>query len=376
MNRRLFLATPALSLAAAGPAERLRVTRVELFQVVVPMQPDIISSPEFGADALTEFPSIPKFIVKIHTDAGVIGIGETSRGLQEAPVRRNAQFLEGKNILDLNLTRLGLPSGAGYAGFEMALYDAVGKAVGWPVWRLLGGLAQPKVLVNYWCGRKSPADMRRVAERTVAGKFHGIKIKGRPGDPVVKAVEAIAAVNSKLKVTVDFNGYHKTVAEFLPIGQGLDAIGNILVLEDPINKADLAGYRELRRRLKSPLALHLGNPKEMLKAISAEACTIFNTGPNPSMASFLHNAYLAGAAGMPVWHGSGHELGILDAAMLHTCAASANCTLPSDILSHQRVDDLIVKPIEIRESYAIVPDRPGLGVELDEDAVRRYQVKG
>lgn len=376
MKRRHFLAAPALSLAAAGPVERLRITRVELFRVVVPMQPDIINSPEFGADALTEFPSIPKFIVKIYTDAGIVGIGETSRGLPEAPVRRNAQFLEGKNILDLNLTRLGLPGGAGYAGFEMALYDAVGKAAGWPVWRLLGGLAQPKVLVNYWCGRKTPADMRRVAERAVAGKFRGIKIKGRPGDPVVKAVEAIAAVDPRLKVTVDFNGYHKTVEEFLPIGQGLDAIGNILVLEDPINKADLAGYRELRRRLKSPLALHLGDPKEMLKAIAAEACAIFNTGPNPSMASFLHNAYLAGAAGMPVWHGSGHELGILDAAMLHTCAASANCTLPSDILSHQRVDDLIAKPIEIRESYAIVPDRPGLGVELDEEAVRRYQVKG
>jgi muconate cycloisomerase len=182
-------------------------------------------------------------------------------------------------------------------------------------------------------------------------------------------------VDSQLKVTVDFNGYHKTVEEFLPIGQGLDAIGNILVLEDPINKSDLAGYRELRRRLKSPIALHLGSPKQMLQAIAAEACTIFNTGPNPSMASFVHNSYLAGAAGMPVWHGSGHELGVMDAAMLHSCAAAANCTLPSDILSHQRVDDLIARPIEIRDSYAIVPDRPGLGVELDEEAVRRYGVR-
>jgi hypothetical protein len=48
--------------------------------------------------------------------------------------------------------------------------------------------------------------MRRVAERALAGKFQGIKIKGRPGDPVVKAVEAIAAVSPALKVTVDFNG--------------------------------------------------------------------------------------------------------------------------------------------------------------------------
>jgi L-alanine-DL-glutamate epimerase-like enolase superfamily enzyme len=90
------------------------------------------------------------------------------------------------------------------------------------------------------------------------------------------------------------------------------------------------------------------------------------------MASFISNAYLASAAGMPVWHGSGHELGILDAAMLHSCVAAANCTLPSDILSYQRVDDLIVKPIEIRDSYAIPSPLPGLGVELDEDAVRRY----
>jgi L-alanine-DL-glutamate epimerase-like enolase superfamily enzyme len=190
---------------------------------------------------------------------------------------------------------------------------------------------------------------------------------------VVKAVEAIAEVAPRLKITVDFNGYHKSAAEFLPIGKGLDAAGNMLVIEDPIDKTDLAGYRELRRSLKTPLALHLGDPKSMIAAIREEACSIFNTGPAPSMASFLSNAYLAQAAGMPVWHGSGHELGIFDAAMLHTCAAAPNCTLPSDILSYQRVDDLIVNPIEIRDSHAIVSGRPGLGVELDEDAVRRYR---
>src|SRR5213595_1461036 len=103
---------------AAGRAERLQITKVELFKVVVPMQPDIISSPELGPDALTEFPSIPKFIVKVKTDAGITGIGETYRGLQEAPVQRNAAALKGRNIFDLNLTRLDLPSRAGYEGFE------------------------------------------------------------------------------------------------------------------------------------------------------------------------------------------------------------------------------------------------------------------
>src|SRR5438270_4295389 len=105
----------------------------------------------------------------------------------------------------------------------MALYDAAGKAVGWPVYQLLGGLAQPRVLVNYWCGRKNPTDMRRVAERAVKGKFQGIKVKR--GGPAIrsKAVEAIASVSPALKVTVDFNAHHKNGAEFLPIGKGLDA---------------------------------------------------------------------------------------------------------------------------------------------------------
>jgi len=114
----------------------------------------------------------------------------------------------------------------------------------------------------------------------------------------------------------------------------------------------------------------------MIRAIRENACSVFNTGAGPSMASFVSNCYLAGAAGMPVWHGSSHDMGLSDATYLHSCAAAANCTLPSDILSFQRVDDLIIEPIEIRDSYAIVSDRPGLGVELDQDAVRRYEVKG
>jgi muconate cycloisomerase len=359
--------------SAAGRKERLKITKIELFPVIVPMQPDIISSPELGPDALTEFPSISKFMIKIHTDSGITGVGETSRGLALADVQRSADSLRGKNIFDLNPTRLELPSRAAYSGFDLALHDALGKAIGWPVYKLLGGLAQRRVQVNYWCGRKNPTDIKRVAQRAIAGRFNGIKVKGRPGDPIIKAVEAIASVSPALKITVDFNGYHKSVEEFLAIGRALDQVGNMLVMEDPIVKNDMPGYRQLRRQLRTPLALHLGSPKAMTEAIKADACTMFNTGPSPSMASFVSNCYLAGAANIPVWHGSGHELGVQDAAMLHSCAASPNCTLPSDILSHQRVDDLIVQPIQIRDSYAIVSDRPGLGVDLDEDACRRYR---
>lgn len=358
---------------AVGRKERVQITRVELFRVAVPMQPDIVHSPEVVEE---DFVMVPKIILKVHTDSGLVGIGETVRGENLERVRKNADFIQGKNVFDFNLTKLELENGAGYSAFEMALYDIVGRAVSWPVCRLLGGLAQRKVLVGYWCGRKNAKDMRRVSQRALAGKFTSIKMKCKLGDPVVEAVAAVREVGPNLKVIVDPNTRYQTYEKFLPVAKDLDAIGNVLVIEDPFDKTDYEGYRKLRKQVKCHVALHLADAKAMIRAIREDACSVFNTAAGPSMASFISNCYLAGAAGMPVWHGSSHDMGLSDAAYLHSCAAAPNCTLPSDILSYQRVDNLIVNPIEIKDSYAIVSDRPGLGVELDEDAVRRYAVKG
>jgi len=359
---------------AAGKSERLTITRIDLFTVVVPMKPDTTYDPELAEDS--RFDLVPKIILKMHTDSGVTGVGETGRGEDYALVAKNAEHLTGKKAFDLDLNRLDLPSMAGYAAFEMALYDVVGKAIGWPVYRLLGGPAQRRVLAGYWCGRRTPEGMRRVAERAVAGGFTSIKMKCKQGDPVVRAAEVVAKVAPGVKIIVDPNTRYRSYGDFLPVARALDAVGNLMVLEDPFDKRDFAGYRELRWQVKAHVALHLGDPRAMVEAIREQACSAFNTGGNPGMASFVANCYLAEAAGMPVWHGSGNDLGIVDASYLHSCAAAPNCTLPSDILSFLREDDLITEPVEIKDSHAIVPDKPGLGVELDEEAAGRYRTKG
>ncbi len=358
--------------SAAGKTERLKITRVDLVRVVVPMKQDSTTDPETAESS--RFDLVPKAVLRLHTDAGLIGIGESGRGEDFEAMDRNAEFLKGKNAFDLNLTRIGLPDPAGYAAFEMALYDAVGKAIGWPVYKLLGGLAQPKVLVGYWTGRRTPAGIRRVAERAVAGKFTSIKTKCKQGDPVVECAEVLAQVAPGIKYIVDPNTRYDSYAGFLPVAKALDRIGNCLVFEDPFDKNDFEGYRQLRRQVKTQVAQHLGDPRAMIRCIREDACSVFNTGGNPGMSTFVSNCALAAAAGIPVWHGSGNDCGIVDASFLHSCAASPNCTLPSDLLSFLREDDLIVNPIRIADSYAIVPETPGLGIELDEDAVRKYQV--
>ena len=146
-----------------------------------------------------------------------------------------------------------------------------------------------------------------------------------------------------------------------------------MVLEDPFPKSDHEGYRKLKDQVSYQVCHHQSNPLEMIKAYAADAVDMFNTSP-ASMPRFVSNCYIAKAMGFDVWHGSSHDMGIRDATYLHACAAASNCTYPSDILSYQRVDDLIVDPIEIKDSYAVVSDKPGLGVELDEDAMKKYTV--
>ena len=358
---------------AAGKSDRLKITKIDMFQVAVPMQDDIIYSPEFVETP--SFDMVPKWIMKMHTDAGIIGIGESNRGADGAKIRATADAITGKNVFDFNLTNLDLPDGHGYEVFESALYDIVGKAVGWPVYRLLGGLAQRKVLVGYWCGRKNAEDMRRVAQRAKEGNFTTIKIKCILEDPVADVIQAIADEAPGIKAIVDPNERFYTYEQCLPLAKKLDEIGNMMVLEDPFPKKDHEGYRKLKDQVSYMVCHHQSNPLEMIKAYSADAVDMFNTSP-ASMPRFVSNCYIAKAMGYDVWHGSSHDMGIRDATYLHACAAAANCTYPSDILSYQRVDDLIVEPIEIKDSYAIVSDKPGLGVELDDDAVKKYAVAG
>lgn len=362
--------------SAAGHKERLTITKVDLFRVCPPLQEGILAE-----GAPPDFDVIPKFILKVHTDSGIVGLGETHR-MRGGPdsegvvrLRKAAEMLRGRNVLDFNLTRLELPEKTDVQAFETAFYDILGKAVGWPVYRLLGGLAQRKIPVHYWCGKGlTEEELRALAQRAVAGNFAGIKMKR--SHPLAKALEIFASVSPSLKITVDLMGYYKD--DFLPVVKELEAVGNVLCIEDPPPKIDaLEAYSQLRRQTKIPIAMHLYINREgvrgMVQAISAGACSIFNLGAG-SMAEFVYRSYLAGEAGIAVWHGSAHELDILDAAMLHACAASPNCTYPSDILSFQRVGSLLAKPIEVKDSYATVPEGPGLGIELNEDAVRKYSV--
>jgi muconate cycloisomerase len=83
---------------------------------------------------------------------------------------------------------------------------------------------------------------------------------------------------------------------------------------------------------------------------------------------------LADLFGLPYWHGSEIDLGILEASYVHKSASAAQATLPADIFGRLiREHDLLRQPLAIRRGEVEVPEGPGLGVELDPDAVAHYR---
>lgn len=374
-TRRSFLAALGAPLLAnaAVTAPKLTVERVEFIPVIVPMKKGTVVSENYGPyldTGLRDFDKYAHYLIKLYAGRGIVALGETGRQVPEASVRANAEFLRGKDLrqLDFASPSLGLPEARTSDGFEIAIYDAMGKALGVPVHTLLGGGFQKKVAVSYWTGQRTEADLIEVGRRAVEGGFRNLKFKARFGDPIEKQLAAVAKACPQLTFIVDFNSSYKDLASFLPVAKRLE--GYPLTIEDPVTKR-LDWFQQLRARTAIPYALTPAGAAQMFEAIRLEACDVFNLGGNMRM--FVRLGYAAELAGIPAWHGSGVEMGVRDASFIHAAAATRSCTIPSDTLSYLREHDLLATPLRPRDGFIDVPQGPGLGVELDEDAVKRFR---
>jgi muconate cycloisomerase len=363
------------------------ITSIDIWTVVVPTIPGRVHSPEWVAE--TGWDQVPKHIIRLKTDSELVGIGETGRGVEFDEVQKGARLLVGtspdriclRDIFAVAEDRVldgherGVPStgnGPAYQAFEMAILDLVGKSRGVPVHALLGGAVRSQVRSDYWMGHQTPEDGKRAVERALSFGFKGVKIKCRIEEPMVERLQAMREVGGvDFKVTVDPNERFHTAAQAIDLAQQLVDVGNVEVFEDPIPKGDIEGYIQIHEALEWPLAMHLGNGSKMLEALQAGCVDCFNLGSGPVKMPDLAN--IAAAAAMPCWHGSGNDLGIIDTSYIHAAAIAPNCTMASDFVgSWTREDDLILEPIEFADGYTPTPQKPGLGCDLDVEALPRY----
>lgn len=318
--------------------------------------------------------TLTKYILRAHCD-GAVGLGETYRKVTLEHLHRNAKALLGVPLEQLDTRRLPFPVDREYHGFELCIFDLLGKQIGWPMHRLLGGRCREKVECSYWSGRRTPEEAGQVAFEGKQKGFDCIKFKCNQDDDVAAWCREIEARCGRgMRITLDPNqrwGDYETVRARL---RSIEKY-NVIVVEDPLDRTKLEDYRRLRgsgpaivRHVALPYCEHGQRAEHALDALKAEAVDGFNF--NGPAAPFLRLAELAELAGLPCWHGSEVDLGILEAGYVHAAACAPSCTWPSDIFGHLvRTDDLLAEPLVFEGKHVRVPDLPGLGVALNEAAL-------
>lgn len=369
----------------------MRIARIRATEVLVPTHAGAVTSPSLDRPLHSrpwrgkpgwsvQFDEIPKVVLRLELDEGAVGLGELYRGHDWANIDALAETLLGRDLRTLARQRLPLAAVGERDGFEMAVWDAYARSLGVRVADLLGGPVRDRVLVNAWSGPRTAGELGERARTFLDAGFTTLKLKCSLADDVVGWCEVIAEHAPGLDVVLDPNGRFERLAEARRIGLAVARTGNVSWLEDPLPHWMRPEWSRLRDAVPVPLVRHVSLAQPQLGDGTAVVTTIRETTADAfnftaGLSGFQRLDHAAELAGMPCWHGSQVDLGIAEAAYLHSCAAAVSCTLPSDIFGRLlRVHDLLREPLTVDPPYATLPEGPGLGVELDHDALAEFHV--
>ena len=266
------------------------------------------------------------------------------------------------------------------AAIEMALLDVKGRALQVPVHSLLGGVLTHDVTLNAWIGTVPPELAAREATEWLRRGFRTAKIKvAGTGDEGIARVAAVrAAVGDRLALRVDFNE-SLTLAESVPFIRRLEPYALTLV-EQPIERSDIAGLAEIRRAIGIPLMADesVTGPASLIDIIRREAADIVKVKvmKQGGLGRTRQMIECAAAAGLRVviGHGFGLTLATLAAAAV---AATSAAVLPGceAVGPLKMAGDVVGDPVNLDGGVLRLTDRPGLGATIDPDALKRYRVE-
>ncbi len=372
----------------------MKIIRIETIPIRVPLKPEFaIRSGRGGAH--TESPFL---LVKVHTDEGIIGIGEASC----TPRWSGEDQVTGAHLIRAYLEPLLVGEDPrrveeltqrfrlAFAGnfftksaVEMALWDIDGKAAGKPVYDLLGGKVREFVPTKWSVSGVEPAKAAEIAKWAVAQGFKTMKVKVGidPDDDVARVRAVRKAIGPQIKLGVDANGGWTPEMAVKTIEQLREF--DIYFAEQPVSPEDVAIMAEVRKKIHVPMIADesvctLQDAMTLARLHAADVFSIYvgkagGIGPARKIAEFAQQN------GLKCTVGSNLELGVGSAAMIHLTIATRGITaeeFPCDIIGPLYYqDDIVRKPQSILPGMAKLNDLSGFGIELDEDKISKYRVK-
>jgi L-alanine-DL-glutamate epimerase-like enolase superfamily enzyme len=383
------------------------ITNVEAFVVDVPLIP--IERGGIGPYRTNHgaAESKQRVLVRVDTDSGVSGWGEvrvllspaTTVSIIEdgiAPVVegqspfavesfRRQVFIEYMNIMPL------------FAPVEIACWDIVGKSLEKPIYELLGGWSAPnqaerdrnpdtaehtdhEIDVAYCLGILSPEESAAKAESVATDGFDVLKTKaGRDWQTDIERIVAMHhAVDGELEFRLDPNqGW--TLDQALRVAARLDDHGiHLQYLEQPIRTNMHRDLATLRQRTHQPIApnedTYIPNNLRRLGSAGAMDAAVLDMTPAGGISGLRQQAAIVEDLGVPATHHCAFDLGVRTAAMLHAVYSLPGFALPPDSVYGNWEADVVHDPITLTDGALVVPDGPGLGVDVDMDRVREFAI--
>ncbi|SES91223.1 mandelate racemase/muconate lactonizing enzyme family protein [Nonomuraea wenchangensis] len=371
--------------------ESLVVERIDVFVVELP---SIRSFSISGGKVTTEGKPAERVLVKV-TAGGVTGWGEATptpawtyetvesisttiaRYLAPALVGRPAWDLDGACAVYEKVINRGLTIGSPIAksALDIALHDLLGRALGVSVGLLWGQRRLDRITLGWIVAGQTADEVRRAVEEGQANGYGAYKVKVGLHDEAtdLSVVAAVREAAPDAPLWVDANQAY-TVDGALRMARRLADL-NVSAFEQPLPANDVTGLRRLRDHSPLPVALDesLRHPSDLATFVKLDAVDIAIAKVQRSGGLTLSRrlCQLAEDAGLRIM-GSGltdTDLGF--AASLHLFAAFGVDT-PVDLNGRQFVHSAYVggETVKVTAGTALVPTGPGLGVEVDEDAVR------
>jgi len=368
----------------------VKIRQIETIPVSVPVRPDVAITSSLGSHTHSPF-----LLLKVHTDEGLIGLGEVSStarwsGEDHATAQRVireylAPALVGEEALDIEAAVRKM--GRALAGnpftkavVELALWDILGKAANLPLYRLLGGAVREVVPLKFSISGASPSKAAELARWAAERGFKTMKVKVAMGPDDVARVHAVReAIGDDIRLGVDANGGWSPREAVQALRQMM--LYRIFFAEQPVPPLDVQWMADVRRQTELPVMADesLYSLQDAMALARAGAADMFSIYVGKSgLTAARKIAAVAEAAGLICTIGSNMELGVATAAMIHLAVSTPAIdaeTIPCDILSHLFYDtNLLTQPLPVSGAEARAPQGPGLGVELDEASLKRYRV--
>ena len=362
------------------PLQKLTFERVTVRAVSIPMRRPIVAK-------VGTYPEWPFILIDVKTKEGVVGRSYLEPYLKNAvryigpAIEDMADSFKGRQLAPLDMYRdvigkLHLIGRQGVsvivaAGLDMAIWDALAQAAGLPLAELLGGSVGKIRTYNTNGLWLLPLDrLAEEAEELVAeGNFNAIKIRlGRQklADDL-KALELVrAAIGEDIQLMCDFN-QGQTLQEAIWRCHALDDQG-LYWFEEPVVFDNYAQSAQLARELNTPVQIgeNIYGPRSFFDAVQAKAADLYmpDLMRIGGVTGWMRAAAIAGAAGHPM---SSHLYPEVSAHLLRA-------TESADWLEWRDWGNpIIAEPFEVVNGEAIVPSRPGNGIEWNEAMVTKYQ---